>query len=111
MAGKLFYYPKEIIQLQEELARPEHREVRIWLEQECIEMNKLETVMGMLAARLGILINGECLLTDVARILAEKLLEIRRKAAPDIITDAANADKATGSQVIILDQFGSKLQH
>lgn len=103
-------YPQEILDLQTELALPEHTEIREWLTAECVEMRKLETVLGMLAARLGILIEGHVLLTDVCKLLAEKLLERRRKAVPMIITGTADINEATKNHsgaIVLLDQARS----
>jgi len=104
-------FPEEVIALQTELARPEHTKRREWLIRECVEMRKLDTVLGMLAASLGIAIEGYVLQTEICTMLTKKLISEREKAVPMIVTDTASIDKSIehSGQIILLNQSVKRL--
>lgn len=73
-------YPEEVLALQAELNHPHWKALQAWLVNECQEMAKLDTVLGMLAARLGIALDGHYMLPKLCKTLAEEMLRRRRQA-------------------------------
>lgn len=67
-------YPKGVLDLQQELFL--NPEIRTWLIAECSDVVKLDTCLGVLAARMGITLDGTY---DIATLSGELAKELKRR--------------------------------
>lgn len=72
--------PDGVLELQKELLNPHWHELQSWLISEARDMVGITNVIGLLAARMGIVLDGEYDIPVLCKTLAEELLRRRRQA-------------------------------